>query len=139
MGNVIAVPAGLGANDASLVVRFSYAGRCVLFTGDIGADGEAELLGQRSAGMDVSCDILKMPHHGSRYASSAEFIDAVSPRLAVASAGRYNRFNLPNPIAIERYARRGINVLRTDYNGSVTLAVGKTGEISVTCSLGCEP
>jgi competence protein ComEC len=139
VGQVIAVPPGLGANDASLVVRLSYAGRRVLFTGDIGADGESELLGQHSAGLNLSCDILKMPHHGSRYASSAEFVDAVSPRLAVASAGRYNRFNLPNPIAIERYARRGIHVLRTDHDGSVTVTIGKSGGISLTCALGCQP
>ncbi len=139
VGNVIGVPPGLGANDASLVVRLSYAGRRILFTGDIGADGEAELLGQRSGGLELSCDILKMPHHGSRYASSPEFVDAISPGLAVVSAGRYNRFNLPNPIAIARYARRGIRVLRTDHDGSVTVTVGKLGEISLSCALGCQP
>jgi competence protein ComEC len=139
VGNSIAVPAGLGANDASLVVRFSYAGRRVLFTGDIGRDGEAELLGQNSAGMDLTCDILKMPHHGSRYSSSAEFLAAVLPRWAVASAGRYNRFNLPNPIAIERYVRRGIQVLRTDHAGAVTSTIEKLGAINLTCARGCQP
>ena len=135
----IGVPPGLGTNDASLVVRLGYAGRRILLAGDIGREGEAELLDRRAAGIDLACDVLKMPHHGSRHASGREFLAAVSPRLAVASAGKYNRFGLPSPVALERYARRGVSVLRTDRDGAVSLFVDGSGNLRVTCVRECTP
>lgn len=135
----IGVPPGLGTNDASLVVRLTYAGQRILLAGDIGEEGEAELLDGRTAGTDLDCDVLKMPHHGSRHASGEAFLDAVSPRLAVASAGKFNRFGLPSPAALERYARRGISVLRTDRDGAVGIVVDKAGNLRATCARGCQP
>ncbi|MBN2574832.1 MAG: DNA internalization-related competence protein ComEC/Rec2 [Deltaproteobacteria bacterium] len=135
----IGVPPGLSTNDASLVVRLAYAGRRVLFTGDIGHAGEAELLDRRAAGASLAADILKIPHHGSRHASGAEFLDAVAPSLAVASAGRFNRFGLPNPAALERYLKRHVQVLRTDRNGAVTVTVDEKGGLRVSCAHGCGP
>ena len=135
----IGVPLGLSANDASLVVRLAYAGRRILLAGDIGEEGEAGLLDRRSAGIDLGCDVLKMPHHGSRYASGEEFLDAVSPSLAVASVGKYNRFGLPSPIALQRYDRRGVWVLRTDRDGAVTVFVGSSGDLRAACTRDCQP
>jgi competence protein ComEC len=135
----IGVPPGLGTNDASLVVRLSYSGQRMLLAGDIGEEGEAELLDGRSAGTDLGCDVLKMPHHGSRHASGDGFLDAVSPRLAVASAGKFNRFGLPSPAALNRYARRDISVLRTDRDGAVSLTVDASGNLRAACSRGCQP
>ncbi len=135
----IGVPPGLGTNDASLVVRVDYAGRRLLLAGDIGEEGEAELLDRRVAGIEVACDVLKIPHHGSRHASGEAFLDAVSPSLAVVSAGKYNRFGLPNPAALARYAQRGIEVLRTDRDGAVGVVVDSSGGISATCMRGCRP
>ena len=119
----IGVPPGLSTNDASLVVRLAYARRRVLFTGDIGHGGEAELLDRRASGASLAADLLKIPHHGSRHASGGEFLAAVAPSLAVASAGRFNRFGLPSPAALERYKRRNIDVRRTDRDGAVTVTV----------------
>jgi competence protein ComEC len=116
----------------------AYAGRRILLAGDIGEEGEAELLARRSAGIDVNCDVLKMPHHGSRRASGDAFLDAVSPRLAVVSAGKYNRFGLPSPVTLERYARRGVWVLRTDRDGAVSVFVGSSGDLRVACTRGCQ-
>jgi competence protein ComEC len=135
----IGVPPGLGTNDASLVIRLDYAGHRLLFGGDIGEEGEAELLDRRAARVELVCDVLKVPHHGSRYASSGAFLDAVSPTLAVASAGKYNRFGLPNPAALERYAQRGILVLRTDRDGAVTLTADSSGRLGTTCARSCQP
>jgi competence protein ComEC len=135
----IGVPPGFSANDASLVVRLSYAGRCILLVGDIGEEGESDLLDRRSAGIDLGCDVLKMPHHGSRYASGEAFLDAVSPSLAVASAGKYNRFGLPSPITLERYGRRGVWVLRTDRDGAVSVFVGSSGDLRAACMRDCQP
>jgi len=131
MDGHIGVPPGLGVNDASLVVRLGYVGRCVLLVGDIGNEGESELLEGGSSNPRLACDVLKVPHHGSRYSSSGPFLDAVSPRLAVASAGRFNRFGLPNPYALERYAQRNIPLMRTDRDGAVGVVVRKSGDIVV--------
>jgi competence protein ComEC len=134
----IGAPPGLGTNDASLVVRLSYSGQRILLTGDIGEEGEAELL-EGAAGNNLGCDVLKMPHHGSRHASGDGFLDAVSPRLAVASAGRFNRFGLPSPAALERYARRDIAVLRTDRDGAVSVTMDAAGSLRAACARGCPP
>jgi competence protein ComEC len=135
----IGVSPGLSANDASLVVRLTYAGRCILLAGDIGEEGEASLFDRRSTGIDLGCDVLKMPHHGSRYASGEAFLDAVSPSLAVVSAGKYNRFGLPSPITLERYARRGVWILRTDRDGAVSVFVGSSGDLRAACTRNCQP
>lgn len=138
-GGRIGAPPGLGTNDASLVVRLTFGGQRILLPGDIGDEGEAELLDQRAAGLDLAAGLLKVPHHGSRHASSGPFLDAVSPRLAVASAGRYNRFGLPNPAALARYAQRGVGVLRTDRDGAVTVTVDAQGGVRTSCMRGCGP
>lgn len=135
----IGVPPGLGPNDASLVIRVSFAGRRVLFPGDIGDEGESELLDRRASGLDIACDILKVPHHGSRHASSSRFLHAVSPKLAIASAGRFNRFGLPSAATLDRYQQRGIQVLRTDRDGAVTVTVDAMGTLHTTCATGCHP
>ena len=91
-------------NDASLVLRLAFAGRAVLFPGNLEADGEGELCGRRSLGQTVRSDVLKVPHHGSRTSSSDELLDAVEPELAVISLGWRNRFHFPAPEVLARYA-----------------------------------
>ncbi len=104
------------ANAVSCVLRVEDAsGRSVLLTGDIEAPQEAALL-QRS-GATLASTILVVPHHGSRTSSSAAFLDAVQPRLAVVQAGYRSRFGHPAPDVLARYAARGITVVRTDVCG----------------------
>lgn len=133
----IAVPPGLEANDASLVVRVSYGGRQVLLTGDIGDDGEEQLLVGRKQGLALRSDVVKVPHHGSRYASSGRLLDVLRPSLAVVSAGRFNRFGLPNAETLGRYISRGIEMRRTDRDGAVTVIVDRAGGIRVACARDC--
>jgi competence protein ComEC len=136
-GDVIAPPPGLTVNDASLVLRVGFAGRAVLFPGDLEADGEGELVGRRALGQDVSADVLKVPHHGSRTSSSDELLDAVRPRLAVISLGWRNHFHFPAEDVLERYAARGAALLRTDRDGAVTVTLGPAGDVRVACERGC--
>ena len=133
----IAAPPGLTVNDASLVLRVAFAGRSVLFAGDLEADGEGELCGQRSLGQTVRSDVLKVPHHGSRTSSSDELLDAVEPELAVMSLGWRNQFHFPAPEVLARYAARGARTLRTDRDGAVTVTVAPGGALSVVCERGC--
>jgi competence protein ComEC len=137
LDGTIGVRPGLDANDASLVVRAAFAGRQILFTGDIGDHGESELLEREGAVPPVHSEVLKVPHHGSRYASSERIIRAVSPTLAVVSAGRFNRFGLPNPVTLGRYAGHGVELLRTDRDGAVTITIDPNGNLTVACASDC--
>lgn len=65
-----------------------------LFMGDAGEASEARLL---ASGVDLHADVLKVGHHGSRYASTPAFIQAVGPRIAVISVGRHNTFDHLSP------------------------------------------
>jgi competence protein ComEC len=136
-GERIAAPEGLTVNDASLVLRVAFAGRGLLFTGDLEADGEGELVGRRDAGQVVAADVIKVPHHGSRTSSSPELVEAVAPALAVISLGWRNQFDFPDPAVVARYEARGARVLRTDRDGAITVTVGADGGIAVRCERGC--
>ena len=107
-------------NDESCVLRVSAGGASVLLTGDIEKAAEVELL--RSSALRA--DVLLVPHHGSRTSSSAEFLAAVRPRIAVAAAGYRNRFGHPHEEVLGRYASAGIELLRTDRDGALTLRLG---------------
>jgi competence protein ComEC len=112
-------------NDQSLVMAFAFGGRRVLFTGDVEAAAESRV----AATADVRADVLKVPHHGSRTSSTATFLDAVKPRLAVISLGLDNHFHFPAPEVVKRYEARGTRLLRTDRDGAVHLMVGTNGEM----------
>ncbi len=77
----------------------------------------------RDSGVDLDATVLKVAHQGSRYSSSAEFLEAVSPRVAIISAGEDNRFGHPHPETLERLESLSSApaVLRTDMHGTVTL------------------
>jgi competence protein ComEC len=102
----------------------------VLLTGDIEAGQEAELLA-RHAG-DLAADLLVPPHHGSRGASTAEFIAAVQPGQTVFSAGYRNRFGHPAPEVVARYEAAGTRIWRTDRDGAVTLHLGAAGPMAAS-------
>jgi competence protein ComEC len=136
-GAAIRAPPGLSVNDASLVLRVSYAGRAVLFAGDLERDGEGELVGRRALGQVVAADVLKVPHHGSRTSSGSELVEAVAPALAVISLGWRNRFHFPADEVLARYAAAGTRVLRTDRDGAITVEIGPDGAITAVCERGC--
>ena len=111
-------------NDTSIVARFEYCSHSFLFTGDLTKKGEKILLALSSAeGLSqkapVDSTILKVGHHGSKTSSSAQFVEAVSPEVAVISAGRKNRYGHPNLETLETLARYGIEIRRTDKEGDI--------------------
>jgi competence protein ComEC len=119
---------GLKPNALSCVLRVQATGQVqgpgpglgsVLLTGDIEAPQEAALLAR--SGPALQSQVLIVPHHGSRTSSTAAFIDAVSPRVAVAQAGYRSRFGHPAPDVVARYEARGIAVVRSDRCGAWTL------------------
>jgi competence protein ComEC len=83
------------------------------------------------SGQILKADFLKVPHHGSKTSSTEEFLEAVAPRVAVASVGAGNSFGHPAAAVVERYKERGIRLLRTDQDGAVRAVTdGKTMEVS---------
>ena len=110
-----------GGNENSLVLKLQVMGSeetSILFTGDIGMSSEAEIL---EAGIDPDCDILKVAHHGSKYSSSMEFIEACSPDAAVISVGAHNFYGHPAPATLDRLNSYGCEVFRTDEEGAVVM------------------
>ncbi len=111
-------------NDRSLVFRVALAGRVLLFTGDIGRGAEAGLI---RAGKDVKCDLIKVPHHGSKSSSSAGFVRAAAPAVSVFTVGKKNRYRHPADEVVEEYIGTGSRVLRTDRDGGLCIALCKDG------------
>jgi len=88
----------------------------VLFTGDITATAERAIL---DSGADIAACILKVPHHGSRYSSTPEFVRAVDPKLSVIQVGK-NLYGQPSATTIRRLEASGSAVHRTDFEGSIS-------------------
>jgi competence protein ComEC len=105
-------------NDESLVLRLDWRGFAMLLAGDIGAGGEA---GLADRGAPLRAHVLKVAHHGSRSSTSAGFLEAVRPRVALVSAGRRNPFGHPSPAVLARLAGAGARVYRTDRDGAIVL------------------
>lgn len=104
------------SNESSLVLLAEINKVKWLFTGDLGEEGEFELI-NRYPQMEV--DVLKVGHHGSKHSSSAPFLDQINAKLAVVSAGENNRYNHPSPEVVKALQERRIRLLRTDQHGAI--------------------
>lgn len=113
-------------NQGSMVLKYTYGDRSVLFTGDISAAEEQLLLDA-----DIAADILKVAHHGSKYSSDTAFLEKVSPETAVISCGMGNLYGHPHAETLERLEEVGAEIFRTDEDGTVLATIGKDGTISI--------
>ncbi|MBE9531469.1 MAG: DNA internalization-related competence protein ComEC/Rec2, partial [Proteobacteria bacterium] len=121
----------ISLNEASLVIKLTYKGSSVLFTGDVGLETEAELI----EGFNLEADILKAAHHGSRYSSSTAFLDEVTPKYVVISAGIKNSYGFPHKEALERFKSSKANIYRTDRHGAVEAIInGKDIKVNAITS-----
>ncbi len=102
-------------NAYSLVTRLCYHSNCFLFTGDISFTQEHDIIRK-----DIQSDILKVAHHGSKTATSNDFISAVNPDLAVIQVGK-NNYGHPDEGVIGRLKRSGVKVLRNDIDGDIII------------------
>ena len=107
---------GGSANDNSVVARLTYGQISVLLTGDAGAEVERQLV---AGGAPLRSTVLKVAHHGGCDASTAGFVEAVSPQVAVISVGAGNRFGHPCAGVLERL--KDIPIYRTDKHGAVEI------------------
>ncbi|MBO0877117.1 MAG: ComEC/Rec2 family competence protein, partial [Pseudonocardia sp.] len=118
---------GTDVNNTSLVLRASTRGGIVLLPGDIELLAQATVLG---SGAMLQADVLKVPHHGSRYTSPA-FLAAVHPRLALVSVGAGNRYGHPSTAVLDALSRGGALVRRTDQSGDVAVVAARDGPVAV--------
>jgi competence protein ComEC len=102
-------------NDGSCVLLVYNDSQRLLIPGDI--EGLAEL--RLSREYDIQADVLLVPHHGSKTSSSQVFLDAVSPTVAIVSAGRSSRYGFPHPQVVSRYRKAGISFLNTAETGHI--------------------
>jgi competence protein ComEC len=111
-----AAPSEAG-NEVSVVLKVVYGRAVILLTGDEDASHELEMAS--AYGDFLRADLLKVGHHGSLTGTSIEFLEAVRPRYAALSVGRFNRFGHPSADVLSRLEERGILYGRTDDDGAL--------------------
>jgi competence protein ComEC len=111
-------------NPASVVGRLDVYQRSVLFTGDSTSSVEHFLV--QTDAQDLKSDILKLGHHGSKYSSSTEYLQAVHPVLGLISAGINNRYGHPNVETLARLKTLGIPWISTQQKGTIELTTDGT-------------
>jgi len=122
---VLHPPAGypLHGNDSSCVLRIEAEAGAVLLSGDIERRAEAVL----AADPAIAADVVIVPHHGSATSSTAKFVNAVAPDVAIVSAAYRNRWNFPRPEVRRRWLDVGARVLVTGEKGAIDIDLSRSG------------
>ncbi|MBA7653968.1 ComE operon protein 3 [subsurface metagenome] len=113
-------PTSSDFNAFSLVIVVSHGSFSCLLTGDLTAPGERELL---KRGVSLKAGILKVGHHGAKDATTEEFLEAVSPGIAVVSVDKDNFWGYPSARVLQRLKKAGVKVYRTDRDGDIVLSI----------------
>jgi competence protein ComEC len=104
------------SNETSIIAKLEYGDTTVLLTGDTTKKIEKRLV---QDGVNLEANILKVAHHGSKTSSTKEFLSQVKPEIAVISVGKENRFSHPTEEILANLAEYGIQVRRTDKEGTI--------------------
>jgi len=115
-------------NARSCMLKVTAGGRSILLPGDIEVLQEDELTG--SIPEKLLATVLLAPHHGSGTSSSQVFLQAVRPEIALFQVGYLNRYGHPRRDVYDRYGGMGIERIRTDESGAVTMKFGETLTVS---------
>jgi competence protein ComEC len=119
---------GTEINNASLVLRAATPAGRILLSGDMELAAQASLLGSR---VDLSSEVVKVPHHGSRY-TAPELFTAIRARIAVVSVGAGNRYGHPSRTTLRAIERTGALLIRTDTDGDAAIVPDRRGPRAVT-------
>ena len=122
-GPVALVGAHSDTNDNGIVLRLVWGRARFLFAADAEADAEAQML---QACPDLSADVLKAGHHGSRWSTGSEFLARVRPSVAVLSCGKNNTYGHPHAEVLERLTGARVHVYRTDRDGALVATTDGT-------------
>lgn len=111
-------------NDESIVIIIKYGRHSFLLTGDIERQAETELV---SEGILSKVDVVKIPHHGSRTSSTADFVQTTKPTFGIISVGKTSPYGHPHKEVVERWQNAGTKIFTTGENGAITfLTDGET-------------
>lgn len=112
------------SNAGSQVLLAETEGCSFLFTGDVEDAGERKLL-STCREKEITCDVLKVAHHGSRNSTSEELLDVIRPVAALISCGKDNLYGHPHQELIRRLESRKIPAFQTEKTGAVSVVVKK--------------
>lgn len=121
-------------NNNSIVAKFISNNISILFTGDIEKEAEENILDIYNK-KELKADILKVAHHGSKTSSSYEFLNAVSPKIALIGVGENNTFNHPSDITIKNLEKLKVKIYRTDKNGEIEITVRNKNDIKIKTNI----
>lgn len=119
----------MNPNNYSPIMRLSIGNNAFVFTGDAEEIVETEVI---RTGAELSADVLKAPHHGSKTSSSVPFLEKVSPTYIVVTSELGNDHNLPSPEILERYGEIGARTLLTEEMGSIVFGADGKEVIPLT-------
>lgn len=120
---------GNEANANSIVARLDYGSFSMLLPADAEDQTEHRLI---TKDLNIQSRVLKVSHHGSKYASGDEFLKRVKPEIAIVSCGAWNRYGHPSQVVLDRLRALNVKLYRTDLQGEVTISTrGKEGDIVV--------
>lgn len=105
-------------NNYSAVLKINYINNSFILCGDCETEEENEIL---SSYPDIKSDVIKIGHHGSKTASSEEFLKKVSPHIAIISDGIRNKFNHPHKETLDKLKKYNISLYRTDINKTIRI------------------
>jgi len=105
-------------NNTSIVLRLEHGSTSFMFTGDAERELEQWMV---NSGVDLSANVLQIPHHGSSSSSTDAFLDAVNPTAAVISLGADNTHGHPHRAVLDRLNARNIRIHRTDQMGTIRM------------------
>jgi competence protein ComEC len=114
---------GNEANANSIVARLDYGSFSMLLTGDAEDQTEHRLLTKE---LELKSKVLKISHHGSKYATSSDFLNRVKPEVAVVSCGAWNRYGHPSQAVLDRLKAANVKLYRTDLQGEITITTRGT-------------
>jgi len=119
-------------NNHSIALHKTHGQISFLFTADAEVDSERRML---DGELDISANVLRVGHHGSRTSTSYEFLQAVDPAFAVISLGANNRHGHPHREVMDRLQAQGAKIMRTDEMGTIRMITnGQTIELVNTVS-----
>jgi competence protein ComEC len=110
-------------NAESVVAELNFGENSFLFTGDLPSEKEQELIKNNP---DLKSNVLKVAHHGSKYATTSEFLDVVKPEDAIISVGKNNKYGHPTQEVLDRLKNIGAKIFRTDETGGHNLRMSKS-------------
>ncbi|MGA1868266.1 MAG: DNA internalization-related competence protein ComEC/Rec2 [bacterium] len=118
-------------NNHSVVLRLHMNHMTFLYTGDIEKEAEKELVSKYKYNGSLSSTCIKIPHHGSRYSSTREFLQTVSPQIAIISTRKTSWYQMPSHETLERLSHLNIATYRTDMDGCIRIITdGKNYRVS---------